>query len=164
MSIPVYMEISLPSELGYEVIARDAIASFAHNLGFSYDRIDDMKTALSEACINAIEHGNLLEPDLRVDIICTYEHGQLLIEVHDHGLKHHKPDKTIRTIEEKLAGLGPMRGMGLMLIQALADESHFIDKPRGGNCLCLTWHRQGPITNAQQSPVNINSDPVGLDP
>lgn len=157
----VYMEISLPSELGYEVIARDAIASFAQYLGFSYDRIDDMKTALSEACINAIEHGNLLEASLRVDITCSYEHGQLLVEVHDHGLKHHKPEKKARTIEEKMAGLGPMRGMGLMLIQALADESRFVDKPRGGNCLRLTWYRQPPVaTNTQPtpSPINVNSD------
>ncbi len=153
MCNPISMEIWLPSELGYEVIARDAIASFAHHLGFSCERIDDVKTALSEACINAIEHGNLLEPDLQVYITCHYDNNQLLIEIHDHGLKHHTPDKKVRTIEEKMAGLGPMRGMGLMLIQALTDESTFVDAPNGGNCLRMTWYHRPTVPQQQPSSV-----------
>ena len=55
------MELSFPSELGYEKVAREAVAAFARRLGCDRERVEDLKTALGEACINAIEHGNGLE-------------------------------------------------------------------------------------------------------
>jgi len=64
------MDLSFPSELGYEVIAREAVGAFARCIGFEKDRVKDLQTALSEACINAIEHGNMLKPGLRVHLTC----------------------------------------------------------------------------------------------
>jgi serine/threonine-protein kinase RsbW len=119
------MELSFPSELGYEVIARDAVAAFARRLGLAPTRIEDLKTALCEACINAIEHGNSLEPGLRVRILCAVEDEQLVVEVCD-----------------ELAGLGSLRGMGLMLISQLCDESGFVSRTDSGNCFRFTFHRQ----------------------
>ena len=60
------VEVSLPSKLGYERIAMDCSASFAKMAGFAQDRIEDLKTAVAEACLNAIEHGNKGNPDTRV--------------------------------------------------------------------------------------------------
>ena len=36
-------------------------ASVARLMGFSDERVEDLKTAVAEACINAIEHGNKLD-------------------------------------------------------------------------------------------------------
>ncbi|MEE9213674.1 MAG: ATP-binding protein, partial [Thermodesulfobacteriota bacterium] len=36
----------------------EQVATLAKEIGFSDDRIEDLKTAVSEACLNAIEHGN----------------------------------------------------------------------------------------------------------
>jgi serine/threonine-protein kinase RsbW len=132
------MEISFPSELGYEVIARDAVSAFARRLGLSAERIEDLKTALSEACINAIEHGNSLKPGLRVQIYCRYEDHCLIVEVVDQGVCAFvaKPERL--SISEKIAGLGSLRGMGLMLISQLCDESSFVPSPQG-NCMRLAF-------------------------
>ncbi|MBC8233261.1 ATP-binding protein [bacterium] len=35
-------------------------------MGFSEDRIEDLKTAVDEACINAIKHGNKENADVKV--------------------------------------------------------------------------------------------------
>jgi serine/threonine-protein kinase RsbW len=146
MSTPTYtqtsMELSLPSELGYEVIARDAVAAFARRLGLSADRIEDLKTALSEACINAIEHGNLLRPGLRVQVCCRFEDERLVIEVLDQGLSAFAPKSEPLSIGEKLAGLGSLRGMGLMLISQLCDEAGFVPQPGSGNCFRFAFMRQ----------------------
>ena len=71
-SISSSIDLSIPSELGYERVVREAAASFAHRLGFATERVEDLKTAVSEACLNAIEHGNAQTPGLRVDVTCVW--------------------------------------------------------------------------------------------
>jgi len=136
------MELSFPSELGYEVIARDAVAAFARRLGLAPDRIEDLKTALCEACINAIEHGNSLEPGLRVRISCQTEEERLVVEVCDEGRKAFAPKADPLSIVDKLAGLGSLRGMGLMLISELCDESGFVPADGHGNCFRFAFRRR----------------------
>ena len=145
MNTPSYtsttMELSLPSELGYELVARDAIAAFARRLGIGSERIEDLKTALSEACVNAIEHGNSLRPGLRVQINCRVSEQQLIVEVIDEGLGAVASRGAPLTIQEKVAGLGSLRGMGLMLISQLCDEAGFVSRNDAGNCFRLAFYR-----------------------
>ena len=54
------VEVRLPSQLGYEKVAMSTAAAVAKLMGFREDRVEDLKTAVAEACINAIEHGNIL--------------------------------------------------------------------------------------------------------
>lgn len=146
MTTPAYtqtsMELSLPSELGYEVIARDAVAAFARRLGLPAERIEDLKTALSEVCINAIEHGNSLRPGLRVQIYCHLEDERLVVEVMDQGVSPFTPKGEPLSIVEKIAGLGSLRGMGLLLINQLCDEAGFVAGPNVGNCFRFAFRRQ----------------------
>lgn len=136
------MELSLPSELGYEVIARDAVAAFARRLGLPTDQIEDLKTALSEACINAIEHGNSLRPGLRVQVFCRLEDERLVVEVLDQGVMPFARRADPLTIVEKIAGLGSLRGMGLMLISQLSDEAGFVPQTGAGNCFRFAFHKR----------------------
>lgn len=136
------MELSFPSELGYEAIARDTVAAFARHIAFDEARIDDLKTALGEACINAIEHGNMLRPNLFVRIRCRVVDTRLLVEVRDAGLQRFA-DQEIEplSIDQKIAGLGSLRGMGLMLMMQLADETSCETDAQGGNCVRLVWYQ-----------------------
>ncbi len=127
------MELSFPSELGYEKVAREAVAAFARRLGCDRERVEDLKTALGEACINAIEHGNGRTPGLRVDVSCIGTAERLEIEVHDQGLKRYESSGTVASIDLKLSGLAPLRGMGLMMIGQLVDEAGFTESVDGGN-------------------------------
>jgi serine/threonine-protein kinase RsbW len=146
MSTPIStqtsMELSLPSELGYEVIARDAVAAFARRLGLASDRIEDLKTVLSEACINAIEHGNSLRPELRVQISCRFEDERLIIEVVDQGVSSYMARGAPLSIGDKIAGLGSFRGMGLLLISQLSDEAGFVPDRDVGNCFRFAFTRR----------------------
>lgn len=141
-STQMSIELSLPSELGYEVIARDAVAAFARGLGLPAERIEDLKTALCEACINAIEHGNSLKPELRVQIHCRLEGERLVVEVLDQGVSPFTPQGEPLSIIEKVAGLGSLRGMGLLLISQLCDEAGFVPQGGAGNCFRLALQRQ----------------------
>jgi serine/threonine-protein kinase RsbW len=136
------IEMMFPSELGYEKIARDAIGTLARNMGFDAERVEDLRTALSEACINAIEHGNQRQAHLRIHITCTISRNRLVIVVSDEGLRFH-PSSRLATasIEQKLAGLASTRGMGLMLIGQLVDECGFLpSRPGQGNHFRLAMY------------------------
>lgn len=135
------LELSLPSELGYEVVARDAVAAFARCFGIPAERIEDLKTALCEACINAMEHGNALDPRLRVQIRCQAEAECLIIEVLDQRMPTYSSEYRTLSIGEKLASMGPCRGMGLMLISRLCDEAGFVTDSGPGHRLRLTFYR-----------------------
>lgn len=145
-NVSLSMELSIPSELGFEKVARDAVAAFARRLGFDGERIEDLKTALGEACINAIEHGNGHVPGLRVEVNCVCENGRLTIEIHDQGLKRYQQSAIETSIDQKLNGLAPRRGMGLMMIAQLVDEAGFAESHDGGNHfrLALYQHQKAP--------------------
>jgi anti-sigma regulatory factor (Ser/Thr protein kinase) len=51
-------ELRLRSRICFEKVAMSTAASVAELMGFPSDRVDNLKTAVAEACLNAIEHGN----------------------------------------------------------------------------------------------------------
>jgi serine/threonine-protein kinase RsbW len=119
------VQVSLPSELGYEKVAMSTAASVAKLMGFSEDRIDDLKTAVAEACINAIEHGNRLNEKLSVGVVLSAGADALEIKVMDDG-KGMKNAPTKPDIDKKMHGEEDPRGMGMFLIQALVDEAEWV--------------------------------------
>jgi serine/threonine-protein kinase RsbW len=99
-------------------------------MGFSNDRIEDLKTAVAEACINAIEHGNQLNDSLRVGVVLSSNDDELEVKVIDNGLGiDTKPSSP--NIDRKVAGEEDARGMGMFLIQALVDEAEWHKGPPG---------------------------------
>ena len=121
------IEINLPSEMGYERIAMDCSASFAKIAGFVPERIEDLKTAVSEACINAIEHGNKHHPDNRVVVNMNYSDPVLTVSVTDQGegLKISLEEMEPPDITKKINNLQTPRGLGLFLIKELMDQVEF---------------------------------------
>jgi serine/threonine-protein kinase RsbW len=126
------VEVSLPSVLGYERVAMDCSASLARFMGFSAERIDDLKTAVSEACMNAIEHGNRLRPDARVTVTMNFENDVFVIAVKDEGEGipdlPKKPD-----IEQKIEKKETPRGLGIFLMKQLMDQVEFNEIANGGH-------------------------------
>ena len=122
---PTTVEVRLPSRLGYEKVAMSTAAAVAKLLGLPPERIEDLKTAVAEACINAIEHGNRLNEKLSVGVILSSSDDVLEVKVIDDG-------KGIRSlpprpnIDRKMHGEEDPRGMGMFLIQALVDEAEWV--------------------------------------
>ena len=105
-------------------------SSMAKLMGFADERIEDLKTAVAEACINAIEHGNHFREDLKVGVILSMNGDALEVKVIDNGtgmMKH--PDAP--DIDRKMLGEEDSRGMGMFLIEALVDEAEWV--PAAGN-------------------------------
>ena len=118
------VELNLPSKLGYERVAIGSLAAFAKIVGFSSPRIEDLKTSVAEACINAMQHGNRGKPDARVLVAIRFQADLLYVSVSDEGdgLKADPKDPDIERILERL---DPPVGFGVFLMKRLMDKVEF---------------------------------------
>jgi anti-sigma regulatory factor (Ser/Thr protein kinase) len=108
-------------------------ATFAKMFGFSPARIEDLKTVVAEATVNAMQHGNKGRPDARVTIRMNLENDTIYVTVTDdgEGIKkiYPKPD-----IDRIIDNLDPAVGFGIFLIKQLVDDVDFnirTEKGRG---------------------------------
>lgn len=124
--------VNLPNKIGYERIAMDCSASFARIVGFVQERIDDLKTAVSEACLNAMEHGNRWRPEARVIVAMDYRDHTFTVSIMDEGEglseAPQEPD-----IEKKIEQLEVPRGLGIFIIKRLVDQLEFNQMSRHGH-------------------------------
>ncbi len=125
------VEVRLPSEMGFEKVAMSTAAGVAQMMGFSPDRIEDLKTAVAEACINAIEHGNQQNTALHVGVELSTSDTELEVKVSDEGGGPSIVASTASDIDRKMLGEEDPRGMGMFLIQALVDEAEWHKGPPG---------------------------------
>lgn len=126
-------EFSLPSVIGYERVAVQKLveALGSPNLPWvpSPARMEQLKTAVAEATMNAIEHGNRCQADVPVSIRLFLSDNAIAAQITDQGdglatLAPEAPD-----ITAKLAGLQTPRGWGMFLIKSLVDDVHVSDVP-----------------------------------
>jgi serine/threonine-protein kinase RsbW len=126
------IELRLPSRLGFEKVAMNTAASVAHLMGFSSERIEDLKTAIAEACINAMEHGNKLDETLSVGVILSMGSDSLEVKVLDTGTGP-QGHAAAPDIDKKMHEQEDARGMGMFLIESLVDEVEWVSSPPAGS-------------------------------
>lgn len=112
---------TLSSTEGNERLVMERVASIATELGMGADRLERLKTAVSEASMNAIEHGNGFDASLPIDVTVFNKAGRLVVRIEDHGNGPEIPDGELPDIDAKLAGLQSPRGWGLFLIEEMVD-------------------------------------------
>jgi serine/threonine-protein kinase RsbW len=126
------VELKIPSEQGYEKMAMNVAADLATMMQFPRERIDDLRTAVSEACINAMEHGNVNDTSTKVYVVMTADHDRLAIDVVDEGRSGPPPTEvTAPDLGAQFAGLAEPGGMGLFVIKSLVDEAEFVEPDLG---------------------------------
>jgi len=131
------IEISLPSQVGYERVAMASAESYAKMLGLAPERIEDLKTIVAEAAINAMQHGNKERPDARVTVSMTSKDNAIQVTVMDQGegFKGFLPDPNIERIVNEQ---DPPVGFGTFLIRQLADQVEIDKTADGANFVRMT--------------------------
>jgi anti-sigma regulatory factor (Ser/Thr protein kinase) len=110
------------SEEGNERLAIDRVAEAVAGLGLDGARLERLKTAVGEATMNAIEHGNSNRPELPVEVSVVADRTDVKVRITDQGGERPLPEVETPDIEAKLAGLQTPRGWGLFLIENMVDE------------------------------------------
>jgi serine phosphatase RsbU (regulator of sigma subunit)/anti-sigma regulatory factor (Ser/Thr protein kinase) len=115
-------ELSIASEPGNERQAMEQVAHAVQVLNLPQRRLDQLKTAVAEATMNAMEHGNNYQPDVPVTIQVLSSATTLSVRISDKGNGQPIDVSQAPDIEAKLAELQSPRGWGLFLIKNLVDD------------------------------------------
>jgi serine/threonine-protein kinase RsbW len=111
---------SIPSILGQEKVIMSQLKELLVNLGEPIEKVEDILTSFSEACLNAIEHGNRCDEQLEVTIHMLTWMNRYLFRIFDYG-RGIEPNVNVNeghTSEQS-------RGWGLMFMEYLSDHMEY---------------------------------------
>lgn len=138
------MVVSIPSDFRFLGAVDAAIQDLAREFAFSENSINDMGTALIEACSNAIEHGNKFATDKRVNVYLAFNGNSFTGRICDQGngfdfkkslSQSEPPDPTSE------------RGRGLIIMKAFTDDLKFSYDKNEGLCVVMTKNSENPAEN-----------------
>jgi serine/threonine-protein kinase RsbW len=119
------VEMRIPAKAEYVGLVRLSMSGILNRQGFSYDDIEDVKIALSEALTNAVKHAYSNQEDGQISVGFVMFEDKIEIIVSDSGKSF--------DYEQKKRELGPYSeeeninflregGLGLFLIETLMDD------------------------------------------
>jgi anti-sigma regulatory factor (Ser/Thr protein kinase) len=115
-------EFSVPSEPGNERLAMARVAEAIGELEVRGDNLERLKTAVAEATMNAMEHGNHYRAESPVLIEVSASDTQLSVKITDEGSGPPAFHSETPDLEAKLEGRQTPRGWGLFLIKNMVDD------------------------------------------
>lgn len=113
----------LPMQPDMEIEAAKAATAMAEAMHMTPDKIDEVRMAVVEACINAIEHSNAADREVVVEVavVGADDSERLCIKVHDGGIGF-EPERVEAPLLERKLKAERKRGWGLTIIRGLMDE------------------------------------------
>jgi len=132
--------LTVPAEPEYIDLVRLTLYGIASKLKFTFEDIEDMKVAVSEACNNAVLHAYGGENG-SIEVRFASDAEELSITVKDFGRsfsverRSESPALHGKSVDEIQSG-----GLGLYLMQALMDRVEV--EHEGGTAVTMTKKRQ----------------------
>ena len=118
------INLRIPANADFIGIVRLCLYGIASKMGFSYEDIEDMKVAASEACNNAVLHVLMEEQNDFIEVTFEVEDNGLSIKIKDNGPGFNYPDALNKASSLREMEISQLRtgGLGIYLMQALMDE------------------------------------------
>src|SRR5262249_50914129 len=133
------------------LLVREALSGMAETVGVDGVELNDIRTAVTEACNNVVLHAyEGAEGPLQVELYVAPETVEVVVRDEGTGIKPH-----IRSDEEDALGIG------LSIIQALAPRVEFKDVPGGGTEVRMEFST--PNTQPLGGPVRDGFEPPAVD-
>ncbi len=143
------MLMNIPSDLKYLGAVDAAVQDLAKEFAFSENSINDMGTALIEACSNAIEHGNKFAPDKRVKVFLGFNGSSMTARICDEGAGFNFTDLLSKSDPPDTMS---ERGRGLIIMRAFTDDLKFSYSE--GDGLCVEMSKDKQETTPDQDPAD----------
>jgi serine/threonine-protein kinase RsbW len=123
------IEVSIGSALEYVELVQTVTDSITSVMGFDEDTAHWIGMSVRESVTNAIQHGNKLDLDKKVDIKFKVGPDQLEISVKDQG-----PGFQVEELPSPLEPENLLKpsGRGIFYIRSFMDEVEFKASPQGG--------------------------------
>jgi anti-sigma regulatory factor (Ser/Thr protein kinase) len=103
-------------------MAMETVAEAIRDLDILSENLERLKTAVAEATMNAMEHGNHYRAELPVLIEVSASDTQLSVKITDEGSGPPAFHAETPDLEAKLEGMQSPRGWGLFLIKNMVDD------------------------------------------
>ncbi len=134
----------LPMGADNELLAATTVEQVARRLNFTPEAINQIKTAVVEACINAAEHS--LSPDRKIYQRFLVESDKLVITISSRGIvppniQGHIEEQP-REVYQNGGVVEQRRGWGLKLIKTLMDEVEFERVDEGTSLRMIKYLRK----------------------
>lgn len=138
--MPIYeqFEIHIPSDTSEGQAIQERIIAAMEAGDYSPRDVFGMRLALEEGLVNAIKHGNRMDPEKTVRILCEVSDVIARIEIEDQGPGFDWQDVPDPTAEENLER--PC-GRGIMLMRAFMTK---VEYNESGNKVLLEKLRAAP--------------------
>lgn len=133
---PREIQLTIPVAPEMEIAATAQVAALGEWMELGRDKIDEVKMAVVEACINAFEHSGTLDHKVELRFRVASESGAdggrtfLEVDVLDNGHGFDPSRVTAPQIGEKLRA-PHKRGWGLRIIRSLMDDVRIVSGERG---------------------------------
>ncbi len=121
MHEPVQLKMTLPRIPDIELVALEGLERLARHLGIADEKIGEARIIVTEAILNAFEHGGDKSPAAVVEFTLTPR--EIVIFVRDFGEGFEPSEIETPHIEAKLKAENK-RGWGLNLMKSLSDDFH----------------------------------------
>jgi serine/threonine-protein kinase RsbW len=124
---PVRVRLVLPRTPRAELLATRAVEEAGRRIAFPRDTLAEVKLAVVEACLNAIEYGT---GEVEVEVIAHADdaHPWMEVAVVDHGPGFDPTGVPKPVLSDRLRSTRK-RGWGLELIRRLMDEVQITSQP-----------------------------------
>jgi len=119
MHEPIQLKMTLPRIPDIELVALEGLERLSRYLGIADEKIGEARIIVTEAIINAFEHGWDKLPVAEVEFTLTQK--EVIIFVRDFGEGFEPSAVETPTIEGKLKAENK-RGWGLNLMKSLSDD------------------------------------------
>jgi serine/threonine-protein kinase RsbW len=126
------VEYEFFSDLGEVRLLQDRLEAALAAAGWTESEQFAIKLAVEEAVVNAVKHGNQMDPDKRVRIGYTITAARFDIRIADEGPGFNPADVPDPTTDE---GVERPCGRGLLLINGFMDEVRYHGR---GNVVTMT--------------------------
>ncbi|MCK7607725.1 anti-sigma B factor RsbW [Geobacillus stearothermophilus] len=134
------VQLSIPADAQFLDIVRLALYGLAAKMGFSYEEIEDMKVAVSEACNNVVLHAyNGRSGDIHLRFEMSADALSIVIKDEGKGFDYKRAIKQAASLSGKPLQDVKVGGLGLFLMEALMDDVRVTTK--GGTEVRLTKFR-----------------------
>ncbi|GIP45207.1 serine-protein kinase RsbW [Paenibacillus sp. J45TS6] len=133
------VKLNLPATADFVDIVRLNLYGIASKMGFSYEEIEDMKVAVSEACNNSVLYAYGEENGV-VEVIFNFDDSELAITVKDEGESFERVEQRegVATLHDKDLNDVQIGGLGFYLMQALMDDVSVTSESGKGTEVVLT--------------------------
>jgi serine/threonine-protein kinase RsbW len=128
-------EVRIPSDISVAHDLQQRIIGLLETQNFPARDVFGARLALEEAIVNAIKHGNQMDPEKSVRVLCRMTRDRLYLEIEDQGEGFDPEDVPDPTLDENLE---LPCGRGIMLMRSFMT---FVEYNRQGTCVTMIRER-----------------------